>query len=119
MADQSSERLFTGPDLAPASTPSRRGTTDLTRRACRPLATRSLHRRLLGLFDIAGAALALMLVLGASRHALGHRRWPARSSLSCSSSSQGLFDRDELRIVHSTLDELPLLLQLTALFALS
>ena len=30
----------------------------------------------------------------------------------------GLYDRDELRLVHSTLDELPLLLQLTGLFAL-
>ena len=30
----------------------------------------------------------------------------------------GLYDRDELRLVHSTLDEVPLLLQLTGLFAL-
>ena len=30
----------------------------------------------------------------------------------------GLYDRDELRLVHSTLDELPLLIQLTGLFAL-
>ena len=30
----------------------------------------------------------------------------------------GLYDRDELRLVRSTLDELPLLLQLTGLYAL-
>ena len=30
----------------------------------------------------------------------------------------GLYDRDELRLVHSTLDEIPLLVQLTGLFAL-
>ena len=30
----------------------------------------------------------------------------------------GLYDRDELRLVHSTLDEVPLLVQLTGLFAL-
>ena len=30
----------------------------------------------------------------------------------------GLYDRDELRLVHSTLDEAPALLQLTGLFAL-
>jgi len=31
----------------------------------------------------------------------------------------GLYDRDDLRLVHSTLDEVPMLMQLTALFALS
>ena len=30
----------------------------------------------------------------------------------------GLYDRDELRLVHSTLDEAPLLVQVTGLFAL-
>ena len=30
----------------------------------------------------------------------------------------GLYDRDELRLVHSTLDEVPVLLELTGLFAL-
>jgi hypothetical protein len=31
----------------------------------------------------------------------------------------GLYDRDQLRLVHSTLDEAPLLVQLTGLYALS
>ena len=31
----------------------------------------------------------------------------------------GLYDRDQLRIVHSTLDEAPTLLQLTGLYVLS
>ena len=31
----------------------------------------------------------------------------------------GLYDRDELRLAHSTLDEAPLLVQLTGLYALS
>ena len=79
----------------------------------------SLHRRLLGLFDVAGAGLALALVLGLTS---GTRAAAATVAgallLVLLFKLAGLYDRDELRIVHSTLDELPLLFQLTGLFAL-
>jgi exopolysaccharide biosynthesis polyprenyl glycosylphosphotransferase len=79
----------------------------------------ALHRRLLGIADVLAAALALFLVLTV----LGDDQ-PALAALLATPlvvvifKIAGLYDRDDLRLVHSTLDEVPLLLQLTGLFAL-
>jgi exopolysaccharide biosynthesis polyprenyl glycosylphosphotransferase len=79
-----------------------------------------LHRRLLGLADAGAAALALVVVLDV----LGDDRALLAALIATPVvvllfKIAGLYDRDELRLVHSTLDEAPLLLQLTGLFALS
>ena len=89
--------------------------------ACLPALWRreSLHRRMLGMFDVAGAALALFVIL-----ALTGNRTAALCALAgvpllvVLLKIAGLYDRDELRLVHSTLDEVPVLLELTGLFAL-
>jgi exopolysaccharide biosynthesis polyprenyl glycosylphosphotransferase len=89
--------------------------------ACLPALWRreALHRRLLGVFDVAGASLVLLLVLG-----VGRADHAAIAAVGCMLlllllfKVAGLYDRDELRLVHSTVDELPLLFQLTGLFAL-
>ena len=89
--------------------------------ACLPALWRreALHRRLLGLFDLAGASFVLLLVLGLTRadHA-AVASVTGMALLAVLFKIAGLYDRDELRLVHSTLDELPLLLQVTGLFAL-
>jgi exopolysaccharide biosynthesis polyprenyl glycosylphosphotransferase len=80
----------------------------------------SVHRRLLAGADMLAASLALILVLmflGDARPAL-----PALAGIPLVVvlfKIAGLYDRDQLRIVHSTLDELPLLAQLAGLYALS
>ena len=79
----------------------------------------SLHRRLLGIADVTSAAFAAGLVLGAfdqRRAALSAVVGAALVLLVFKIA--GLYDRDELRLVHSTLDEVPALPQLTGLFAL-
>jgi exopolysaccharide biosynthesis polyprenyl glycosylphosphotransferase len=79
----------------------------------------ALHRRLLGVTDVVAAALALTLVLTV----LGQDR-PGPLILAglplivVLFKVAGLYDRDQLRIVHSTLDEAPALAQLTGLYAL-
>ena len=62
----------------------------------------------------------LFLVLGLTARGprRRRRRSPACLLLVVLFKIAGLYDRDELRLVHSTLDELPVLLQLTGLFAL-
>jgi exopolysaccharide biosynthesis polyprenyl glycosylphosphotransferase len=77
------------------------------------------HRRLLGVADILAVTLTLILVL----NVIGHDK--AAVILLASMplvivpfKIAGLYDRDDLRLVHSTLDEVPVLMQLTALFAL-
>src|SRR5918992_1234524 len=79
----------------------------------------ALHRRLLGLFDVAAATLILFLVLGltADEYAAA-AAMAGMPFLVVLFKVAGLYDRDELRLVHSTLDEVPLLLQLTGLFTL-
>jgi exopolysaccharide biosynthesis polyprenyl glycosylphosphotransferase len=89
--------------------------------ACLPALWRreALHRRLLGVFDALGAIVALLLVVGLANG--GHAAIAAAvglPTLLVLFKIAGLYDRDELRLVHSTLDELPLLLQVTGLFAL-
>jgi exopolysaccharide biosynthesis polyprenyl glycosylphosphotransferase len=79
----------------------------------------SLLRRLLGLFDIAAAALALLLVLGLNGSDNAVLTVAGGTALMVLLFKlAGLYDRDEVRVVHSTLDELPLLCQLTGVFAL-
>ena len=79
----------------------------------------ALHRRLLGVADVLATAAALLVVL----NLLGddHTAFAALVStplVVVLFKIAGLYDRDDLRLVHSTLDEAPLLLQLTGLFAL-
>src|SRR5690348_5566221 len=68
----------------------------------------SLHRRLLGAFDVLAAALSLLFVLTATGS--GN---PGLAVLGFAPlvvvlfKVAGLYDRDLLRIVHSTLDEAP------------
>jgi exopolysaccharide biosynthesis polyprenyl glycosylphosphotransferase len=77
----------------------------------------TLQRRLLAVADVFAVMATLLLVLHHSHHAellaLGMPLVIVPFKIA------GLYDRDELRLVQSTLDEIPLLMQLTALFALS
>lgn len=88
--------------------------------ASAPLLRReALHRRMLGAADIGAAALALMLVL--TRYGAHHTVVSALAGVALIVllfKVSGLYDRDDLRLVHSTLDEVPTLLQLTGLLAL-
>src|SRR4051812_11087432 len=80
----------------------------------------SLRRRLLGATDLIAVAAVLLLVL--TRMGSDH---PALATLLAAPvvvmvfKIGGLYDRDQMRLVHSTLDEAPTLLQLNGLFALS
>src|SRR5262245_35055577 len=77
------------------------------------------HRRLLGLADILAVTLTLIIVLnviGSDHAAL--LLLASMPLVVVPFKIAGLYDRDDLRLVHSTLDEVPLLMQLTALFAL-
>jgi exopolysaccharide biosynthesis polyprenyl glycosylphosphotransferase len=69
------------------------------------------HRRLLGIADILAVTLTLILVLNVILLA-------SMPMIIVPFKIAGLYDRDDLRLVHSTLDEVPVLMQLTALFAL-
>ena len=80
----------------------------------------SLQRRLLGIADILAVTLTLILVLnviGGDHAAL--LLLASMPFVVVPFKVAGLYDRDDLRLVHSTLDEVPMLMQLTALFALS
>jgi exopolysaccharide biosynthesis polyprenyl glycosylphosphotransferase len=79
----------------------------------------ALNRRLLALGDITAASVALVVLL----NVFSQRRVAAIALagillLLFLFKVSGLYDRDELRVVHSTLDEIPLLAQLTGVFAL-
>jgi exopolysaccharide biosynthesis polyprenyl glycosylphosphotransferase len=79
----------------------------------------ALNRRLLALGDISAASAALVVLL----NVFDQRRVAALALAGIALllflfKVSGLYDRDELRLVHSTLDEVPLLVQLTGLFAL-
>ena len=78
-----------------------------------------LNRLLLALGDVAAVSFALVVLL----NVFGQRRVAAVALVGIALllllfKVSGLYDRDELRLVHSTLDEVPLLVQLTGLFAL-
>lgn len=79
----------------------------------------ALRRRSLALGDVAAASVALVVLL----NVFGQRRVAALAIAGIALllflfKVSGLYERDELRLVHSTLDEVPLLVQLTGLFAL-
>ena len=83
------------------------------------LSREALRRRLLGVADVTSAALAAGLVLGA----FGQRRAALSAVVGAALvlfvfKLAGLYDRDDVRLVHSTLDDIPQLAQLTGLFAL-
>ena len=83
------------------------------------LSREALRRRLLGAADVTSAALAAGLVLGA----FGQRRAALSAVVGAALvlflfKLAGLYDRDDLRLVHSTLDDVPQLAQLTGIFAL-
>ena len=76
----------------------------------------ALQHRLLGLADIVAVTVTVAIVLNVGEHrtlllAL------AMPLVIIPFKIAGLYDRDELRLVKSTLDEVPALMQLTALFA--
>jgi exopolysaccharide biosynthesis polyprenyl glycosylphosphotransferase len=76
----------------------------------------AFHRRLLGAADLLAGGLALTLALDA-----GPGRTLALLALPLVVvlfKVAGLYDRDQIRLVHSTIDELPALLQVTGLFTL-
>jgi exopolysaccharide biosynthesis polyprenyl glycosylphosphotransferase len=80
----------------------------------------ALHRRLLAVADVLAAALALVFVLsllGADRPGL--LALAGMPLVIVLFKIAGLYDRDQLRLVHSTLDEAPALAQLTGLYVLS
>jgi exopolysaccharide biosynthesis polyprenyl glycosylphosphotransferase len=83
-------------------------------------ANESLVRRALAVADVTAIAAALLLVLG--RSGAGPSALVALASMPLVVllfKIAGLYNRDELRLGHSTLDEAPLLLQLTAFIALA
>ena len=79
----------------------------------------SLHRRSLGAADLIAATLTVAFVLRPfARHQIALAAPAAGAVLLVLFKIAGLYDRDDLRLVHSTLDEIPLLAQLTGLFAI-
>ena len=96
------------------------GPVDVDGRASAALVWReALHRRLLAGADVTSVTVALVLVL----NTLGQRKVAFAAVAGAALvlflfKVAGLYDRDDLRLVHSTLDEVPVLAQLTGLFAL-
>lgn len=79
----------------------------------------ALHRRLLALGDMASTSVALVLVLSVlGKPEVAFAAAAGAALLVFLFKAAGLYDRDDLRMVHSTLDEVPVLAQLTGLFAL-
>ncbi|MDP9134707.1 MAG: exopolysaccharide biosynthesis polyprenyl glycosylphosphotransferase [Actinomycetota bacterium] len=80
----------------------------------------ALHRRLLGAADVIASTVALAAVLAVPGGAqLGVVLIAGMPLVVLPFKVAGLYDRDQMRLVHSTLDEVPLLLQLSGLYALS
>ena len=105
-----------GIDSAPAHAD---GAVSADRRACTSMRRRaSLQRRLLGAADVLAVTMTMALVLNVGEHRLVFLAL-AMPLVIVPFKVAGLYDRDELRLVQSTLDEAPMLMQLTALFALS
>jgi exopolysaccharide biosynthesis polyprenyl glycosylphosphotransferase len=95
------------------------GALDAKRRAPTAMRRRaSLQRRLLGVADVLAVTMTMALVLNVGAHRLVLLAL-AMPLVIVPFKVAGLYDRDELRLVQSTLDEAPVLMQLTALFALS
>ncbi len=77
----------------------------------------ALQHRLLGLADVLAVTVAVSLSLNVDENRLALMAL-AMPLVIVLFKIAGLYDRDELRLVQSTLDEAPVLLQLTGLFAL-
>ena len=112
-------RLVLAPDISTAPGAGETQPQDRDGRIDSVIWRASLNRRLLALGDIAGVSVALVVLL----NAFGQPRVAALAIAGIALllflfKVSGLYDRDELRLVHSTLDELPLLVQVTGLFAL-
>lgn len=88
--------------------------------AAAPLLWReALHRRLLGAADVGAAGLALVLVLSRyGQHRAIVSAIAGAALIVLLFKVARLYDRDDLRLVHSTLDEVPTLFQLTGLVSL-
>jgi exopolysaccharide biosynthesis polyprenyl glycosylphosphotransferase len=78
----------------------------------------ALHHRLLAVADVLAVTITVALVFEVDRHRLALMAL-ATPLVIVPFKIAGLYDRDELRLVQSTLDEVPALMQLTALFALA
>jgi exopolysaccharide biosynthesis polyprenyl glycosylphosphotransferase len=77
------------------------------------------HRRLLGVADVLAVTVTLIVVLNVlGRDQAALIALASMPLIIVPFKIAGLYDRDDLRLVHSTLDEVPILMQLTALFAL-
>ena len=80
----------------------------------------SLQRRLLGAADLLAAAFAVVVViLGTGANNPGIAVVAATPLVVVLFKVAGLYDRGQMRLVHSTLDEAPKLLQLTGLYTLA
>jgi exopolysaccharide biosynthesis polyprenyl glycosylphosphotransferase len=80
----------------------------------------ALHRRLLAVADIASVTSALMLMLSMlNQRQVVFAVVAGGALVLVLFKVSGLYDREDLRLAHSTLDEVPALLQLTGLFALA
>jgi exopolysaccharide biosynthesis polyprenyl glycosylphosphotransferase len=112
-------RLTLAPDAPTALRTDQQVSVDQDERIDSVIWHDALNRRLLALGDVVAASLALVVLL----NVFGQRRVAALALVGIALllflfKVSGLYDRDELRLVHSTLDEIPLLVQLTGLFAL-
>ena len=80
----------------------------------------AVHRRILGAADVFASTLALAAVLAVPGGAqLGWIMIASMPLVVLLFKVAGLYDRDQMRLVRSTLDEVPLLLQLCGLYTLS
>jgi exopolysaccharide biosynthesis polyprenyl glycosylphosphotransferase len=77
-----------------------------------------LKRKLLGTADVIAVTVTLLIVEGSHGRYRATLLLPAIVMLLVLFKIGGVYDRDDLRLVQSTLDEAPLLLQLTAVFTL-
>jgi exopolysaccharide biosynthesis polyprenyl glycosylphosphotransferase len=83
------------------------------------LSREALRRRLLGVADVVGVSLVLALVLNVSSFQRAALLVAAIPAVLVLFKMSGLYDRDDLHLVQSTLDEAPTLLTLTGTFAVS
>jgi exopolysaccharide biosynthesis polyprenyl glycosylphosphotransferase len=114
---QGSLALLSGPAPDPTQ---RLGLVDVEGATSSLLRRESIHRRLLAAADVIAATLALVLVLTLlGNDQLGLATLAGMPLVVVLFKVAGLYDRDQMRLVHSTLDEAPLLAQLTGLYALS
>jgi exopolysaccharide biosynthesis polyprenyl glycosylphosphotransferase len=93
--------------------------TIITRAALARQSREALYRRMLALADVLAMTATLVVVL--TRFGIGWKALAVLASIPVVVvlfKIAGLYNRDELRLGHSTLDEVPLLVQLTGLFAL-